>query len=470
MQYPGTIIKRGSKNVEAVKFVQYVVGATVDGVFGPRTEATIKSWQTTNKLTADGLVGPATWAVMLDSKAKPAAEVVPSKINLASDPIIVTGDKGADIMNMVTIGRTEWDTTEPERAAKRSWSHITGIEIHYTGAPGPKSLAFADKKQWLLNIERYHEKTKGWSDIFYNMFVFADGEVWLGRNPLVQSQGSLFNWMTVHVPGTVGMELTEVQKSKIAAMSDIVGGSLRGHGERSATGCPGDSAMAFIRAYRAGNYQPVAPIDWEAVAAWVEAAKSAHPEYIKSADGRSYVWDGQQVVEVSPEQVAARAAAKAAEAAAAKAAAEEAARLAAEEADRLAAAQAAAQAAAEAKAQKAADKAARLEAERLSEEAAAEAAAEVARLEAEQAAAEEAARLAAEEAAAKAAVEAEQAAAAQAAALEAARLEEEAAALADDRAVETDDAEECCSQPVKDEEVGGLLRQLIEWILNIFKK
>jgi peptidoglycan hydrolase-like protein with peptidoglycan-binding domain len=461
MQYPGYIIKRGSKNVEAVKFVQSVVGATVDGIFGSGTERSVKSWQAANNLSADGLVGPATWAVMLDSTAKPA-DPEPVKVTRPSDPVAVTGDKGADIMNMVLVDRNEWDVTEPARAAKRGWHDITGIEIHYTGAAGPKSLAFADKKSWLLSIERYHEQTKGFSDIFYNMFVFADGEVWAGRTPLVQSQGSLYNWMTVHVPGTVGMELTEIQKSKIAAMADIVGGGLRGHGERAATGCPGQSALDFARSYRAGEYEPVAPIDWEAIALWVEAVKSAHPEWVRSEDGRWYGWDGEAVVEISPEQVAERAAAKAAKEAAAKAAAEAAAKLAAEEAARLEAERLAA----EAKAAKAAEEAARIAAE----EAAAEAAAEVARLEAEKAAAEEAARIAAEEAAAKAAEEAAAAAAEEAARLEAERLAAEAAALEAERAVETEEAEESCCEPIEDAEVGGLLRKILNWIFSIFKK
>lgn len=466
MKYPGTIIKRGSRNVDAVKFVQNVVGVSVDGFFGAGTEAYVKSWQKANGLSADGMVGPASWAVMLDSQAQKPEEVTGPKVNLASGSVVVTGDKGADIMNMVTVDRTEWDMTEPERAAKRSWSQVTGIEIHYTGSPEPKSLTFSDKRQWLLNIERYHEKTKGWSDIFYNMFVFADGEVWLGRNPLVQSQASLFNWLTVHVPGTVGMELTEIQKSKIAAMADIVGGSLRGHQERSATGCPGESAMRFIKSYRAGSYEPVAPIDWEAIALWVEAVKSAHPDWIQSDEGRWYGWDGEAVVEISTEQVAERLAAKAAKEAAAKAAAKEAARIAAEEAERLEAERVAA----EEKAQKAAEEAARLEAERIAEEAAAEVAAEVARLEAERVAAEAAAVAAAEEAAAKAAEEAAVAAAEEEAFIRANRVSAEAKAIKDERSVETDATEGSCCKRDQETEISGLLRQLINWLISIFKK
>lgn len=279
MQYPGYVIKRGSSNVEAVNYVQMSVSVTVDGAFGLKTEEAVKNYQTFFGLAADGMVGPKTWDTMVYINSKQESEKAPAPAPVAAP---APKDKGGQIMAMVTVGRNEWDVDEPARAAKRSWDDITGVEVHYTGASGPKSLAFADKKAWCLNIERYHEVTKGWSDIFYNIFVFADGDVWLGRTPLVQSQASLYNWLTVHVPGTVGMTVTDIQKKKIAKMADIVGGNLRGHGERAATGCPGSSALEFIQSYRDGSYAEIlaaeAAAKAVAEAARFEAEKAAIAE------------------------------------------------------------------------------------------------------------------------------------------------------------------------------------------------
>lgn len=55
--------KRGAKG-EQVKWVQRRVGVTVDGDFGPATEAAVKTLQAKHGLSADGIIGPATFAVL----------------------------------------------------------------------------------------------------------------------------------------------------------------------------------------------------------------------------------------------------------------------------------------------------------------------------------------------------------------------------------------------------------------------
>ena len=64
------IVKQGQSGV-VVKFLQSQLAnkgetITADGSFGPKTAAIVRSFQSANGLTADGIVGPATWSALLD--------------------------------------------------------------------------------------------------------------------------------------------------------------------------------------------------------------------------------------------------------------------------------------------------------------------------------------------------------------------------------------------------------------------
>jgi peptidoglycan hydrolase-like protein with peptidoglycan-binding domain len=57
-------------NGHPVKTLQYLLRArghsvAVDGVFGPNTEAAVKAFQASKGLTADGVVGPTSWAALI---------------------------------------------------------------------------------------------------------------------------------------------------------------------------------------------------------------------------------------------------------------------------------------------------------------------------------------------------------------------------------------------------------------------
>ena len=57
------ILKLGSKG-DNVRLLQKKLGLTVDGTFGPNTEKAVKEFQAKNNLTADGIVGNATWKIL----------------------------------------------------------------------------------------------------------------------------------------------------------------------------------------------------------------------------------------------------------------------------------------------------------------------------------------------------------------------------------------------------------------------
>ena len=66
---PGPGIRSGHQN-HSVPTLQYLLRArghsvTVDGAFGPDTEAAVRAFQTSKGLSADGIVGPQTWAALV---------------------------------------------------------------------------------------------------------------------------------------------------------------------------------------------------------------------------------------------------------------------------------------------------------------------------------------------------------------------------------------------------------------------
>ena len=72
IEYPGKPIGRGDRGQD-VRFIQSVLNTIgeaipeipqldVDGVFGARTEAAVRAFQSYFGLKADGVVGPLTWA------------------------------------------------------------------------------------------------------------------------------------------------------------------------------------------------------------------------------------------------------------------------------------------------------------------------------------------------------------------------------------------------------------------------
>ncbi|MFC4403471.1 peptidoglycan-binding protein [Gracilibacillus xinjiangensis] len=62
-KYPGKYIKKGSTG-EIVTIIQRKLAIQVDGIFGSKTEHTVKQFQRKEHLSVDGIVGPRTWKAL----------------------------------------------------------------------------------------------------------------------------------------------------------------------------------------------------------------------------------------------------------------------------------------------------------------------------------------------------------------------------------------------------------------------
>jgi putative chitinase len=69
------LLKIGSEG-EDVKKLQVKLGVDPIGKFGPKTDIAVKAWQSANGLTADGIVGAATWAKMFNEGVVSAPTVI----------------------------------------------------------------------------------------------------------------------------------------------------------------------------------------------------------------------------------------------------------------------------------------------------------------------------------------------------------------------------------------------------------
>ena len=67
------LLKKGDNN-EQVKQLQVKLGLDPIGNFGPKTEEAVKIWQTAHGLTADGVVGDKTWAMIMGEEEHPQVQ------------------------------------------------------------------------------------------------------------------------------------------------------------------------------------------------------------------------------------------------------------------------------------------------------------------------------------------------------------------------------------------------------------
>lgn len=119
-----TTLKKGSRGQE-VKTLQQKLHLIDDGIFGVLTEEAVKEFQKANGLTADGIVGPKTWAALGFSST-----------------------------------------------SKRA---ITEIIIHCSATPEGENFTVDQIRDW-------HMRGNGWSDIGYHFVIYLDGSVHKGRD------------------------------------------------------------------------------------------------------------------------------------------------------------------------------------------------------------------------------------------------------------------------------------------------
>ena len=117
--------KQGSRG-EMVAQIQRALHLKADAIFGPLTTEAVKDFQAAHGLTVDGIVGPATLALLIPARLK---------------------------------------------TSKR---HINEIIIHCTDTEEGRDYTVDDVRRW--------HKERGWSDVGYHYLIYRNGSVVAGRD------------------------------------------------------------------------------------------------------------------------------------------------------------------------------------------------------------------------------------------------------------------------------------------------
>ena len=162
------LLKLGSEG-EDVKKLQVKLGVDPMGKFGPKTEAAVKSWQSANGLSADGIVGDGTWSKLFAEGAVSAPTVItePSPIKSVGG-LKLEGLRGHipdSVIAQIPDTAAKFEINTPLRLA------------HFLAQCGHESGGFR------LTKENLNYSAKGLNGTFKKYFPTLDSAVPYERKP-----------------------------------------------------------------------------------------------------------------------------------------------------------------------------------------------------------------------------------------------------------------------------------------------
>jgi putative chitinase len=162
------LLKLGSEG-EDVKKLQTKLGVDPIGKFGPKTETAVKSWQSSNGLTADGIVGDGTWSKMFSEGTISAPTVI-------TEPAPVKSVGGLKLEKLKGHIPDAVIAQIPDTAAK--FEINTPLRLaHFLAQCGHESGGFR------LTKENLNYSAKGLNGTFKKYFPTLDSAVPYERKP-----------------------------------------------------------------------------------------------------------------------------------------------------------------------------------------------------------------------------------------------------------------------------------------------
>jgi hypothetical protein len=162
---------------------------------------------------------------------------------------------------MKVIKRHEWRANPPKNSIPLTNS-VRGIALHWVGVQ-----VTGDPSKIVKGIQRYHQDTKGWWDIAYNVCVSQDGRAFEGRGWRNRSGANGSSKHNRHYAAiccligpdqTPSDEMVDAVRDQIAAFRRVFpkATEIVTHGSLQNTACPGADLKSLLEI---GAFDPANP-------------------------------------------------------------------------------------------------------------------------------------------------------------------------------------------------------------------
>ena len=150
------VLKKGSRGPRVAK-IQDWLGQKADGIYGKDTKAAVKRWQRRNGLTADGIVGPATWAALghasittVLKRSRSGSPRRPGGLPIRVRRIIAAGNRIANKPYKYGGGHGQWDDSGYDCSGSVSYAlHGAGYLSSALTSGGFMSWGSSGKGRWV---------------------------------------------------------------------------------------------------------------------------------------------------------------------------------------------------------------------------------------------------------------------------------------------------------------------------------
>jgi peptidoglycan hydrolase-like protein with peptidoglycan-binding domain len=211
---------------ENVRTVQYLLDAhgaslATDGIFGPLTDAAVKSFQSANGLAADGIVGPLTWPklivqVKMGSNG-PAVSGAQSQLHARIKQPAVDGMFGPETNEFVTAFQANAGLVSDGIVGPITWNAM--VE-GFLGATDPGQAAQDVFAAWAANDQAAAAKNAtatAVAELFSRTFSAADG--WTSNGCGGAAGHVICEW--IGTPGTLRISVNDNLGSPFFFADDI---------------------------------------------------------------------------------------------------------------------------------------------------------------------------------------------------------------------------------------------------------